>query len=98
MQTIREHDPNITVKLSELFDLELDAVPCTGYIWEVQSTPEFRIMLEKTLPSTRMIGSAIVQRFTIRPLKLGKYVLRGTLKRPWETKVERQIALDITVN
>ncbi len=74
--------------LGETFEVALEAVPTSGFAWQVAGLDETRLRLvadEVEVTSERIGGSAL-QRLRFEALAPGETDLRLELKRPWESK------------
>jgi predicted secreted protein len=78
----------IETTLGETFEVALEAVPTSGFAWEVAGLDETRLRLvadDLEVPSERL-GDPAVQRLRFEALAPGETDLRLELKRPWESK------------
>jgi predicted secreted protein len=67
------------------FQIELDANPTTGYVWEPEA-PSGIELVDRVLEPGRAIGAAGRERFTFRAARAGDFALTLHLRRPWEQK------------
>jgi inhibitor of cysteine peptidase len=87
--------------VGETFEVELEGVPTSGFLWEAASFPDdlVRLVGEDVDAEPRPIGGAAVQRFRFEALAPGEGELRLAYRRPWESKPaaeERTVKVTIT--
>jgi predicted secreted protein len=79
---------DIETRIGEEFELELEAVPTSGFQWQVDDLdPErLRLVADDLEATTERVGGSASQRFRFEALGAGEVELRLALRRPWESK------------
>ena len=77
---------NISVKEGEVFEIPLQAMPSTGYVWSLVSVPEGLQLLESSTDAggAQRPGDPITQVFHVKALHAGNYLLQFLHGRKWE--------------
>ena len=78
----------IETSVGEEFEVELEAVPTSGFQWQVaQGNPaSIRLLTDDIEVTSDRVGGPAVQRFRFEALEPGEAELRLELSRPWESK------------
>ncbi|MDI1226815.1 MAG: protease inhibitor I42 family protein [bacterium] len=89
MKRLSEKFNAIAVKKGELFMLDLDGNPSTGYMWDVKVTAgDATLMSRETIPTNpgkMVIGGGNVERTIFRAETDGEIEIDAKWRRPWET-------------
>jgi inhibitor of cysteine peptidase len=77
-----------TTRTGEIVSIDLPATPSTGYKWDLAEIPDGIELVGSTFtpPPADIVGGTGVQRFDVRALQPGAYILTFVLKRPWESE------------
>jgi predicted secreted protein len=68
------------------FTVEVPGANTTGYLWRLQTDPNtVQIVGHEVVPDDENFGGAGVERFVVKPLKIGHATLHFELKAPWES-------------
>lgn len=95
-KTYGKNNDEIKMKVGEIFSVELESNPTTGYQWE-ESFDEKKVKLvDKNfdLPS-RAIGAAGKETFTFEALSEGTSTIRLDYKRGWESDSIEKIEIKL---
>jgi inhibitor of cysteine peptidase len=78
----------IETSIGEEFEVELEAVPTSGFQWQVARVDPARVRLvsDDIEVTSERIGGPALQRFRFEALEPGEAELRLELRRPWESK------------
>jgi inhibitor of cysteine peptidase len=89
-------DKLIKTKIGEIFTIELESNPTTGYQWQ-ESFDETKVKLleKKTNLTSKLIGAATTEVFTFQPIAEGNAKIKLDYKRSWES--EKLESLEIKV-
>jgi inhibitor of cysteine peptidase len=96
----RNNTQTITIKNGEVFKIQLDENPGTGYAWIVIVTPGLTIVNDTFVPSSSgLIGAGGKHEWQVRASGNGDQQLSGTYKRSWEpiSGNETTYSLNITI-
>ena len=73
------------VQVGRQFEIDLEAIPGAGYMWELTGHPtELELVSQKVVSILRKIGGNSTQRFTLVAHQPGNFSLAFQLKRKWE--------------
>ncbi|HEY3069940.1 MAG TPA: protease inhibitor I42 family protein [Gaiellaceae bacterium] len=86
--------PVIEVGVGDTFDVPLEAVPTSGFRWEL-STPEdahgvVALLKDEWEGASGSVGGPAVQRFRFRASGPGEVTLTFRYARPWEERSPRE--------
>lgn len=78
----------IETRVGEAFDVEVEAVPTSGFQWQVAAldAERLRLVSDDLEATSDRIGGSTLQRFRFEALAPGEAELRLALARPWESK------------
>jgi predicted secreted protein len=78
----------IEASVGEEFEVELEAVPTSGFQWQVTQldAERLRVVSDDVEVTSERIGGSALQRFRFEALAPGEVELRLALSRPWESK------------
>lgn len=86
------------VLTSQKFDIDLEAIPGAGYMWELTRHPEqIDLISQKIVSISKAIGGTSTQRFTLVAHQPGNYGLGFELKRTWEKNPVKTSEFEIQV-
>jgi predicted secreted protein len=79
---------DIETRVGEEFEVELEAVPTSGFQWQVAEVDaeRARLVSDDVQATSERIGGSALQRFRFEALALGEFEVRLALSRPWESK------------
>jgi predicted secreted protein len=86
----------LSATVGETFDVSLEGMPTTGFVWEVEIPPEARGLIEplgsgwtparsSDAQASPVAGAPAIQRFQFRALAPGEITLTFRYRRSWET-------------
>ena len=81
--TYRRNVTTIRASAGDVFVLELEGNPSTGYQWQVDPPPNLRL-IDRDVNPGKGIGSSATERLTFEAVKPGDCVLHLEYKRVWE--------------
>ena len=86
------------VRVGQQFDIDLEAMPGAGYMWEIaQPVDEIELISQKVVSISKEIGGISTQRFVLVAHQPGSYTLEFQLKRRWEKAPVRTSLFSIHV-
>jgi predicted secreted protein len=79
---------DIETRVGEEFAIEVEAVPTSGFQWQIAEADAERVRLvsDDVEVTSERIGGSALQRFRFEALAPGEVDLRLALSRPWESK------------
>jgi predicted secreted protein len=79
---------SVEAAVGETFEVELEGVPTSGFLWEAVVVPEdlVRLVGDDVDAAPGPIGGSAVQRFRFEALSAGEAELGFAYRRPWESK------------
>jgi predicted secreted protein len=87
----------LTAKVGDVFTLDVQATPTTGYQWQPADLTGLELVSTAFIPAGVSPGSGGVQRFRLRATAVGRYVPTFQLKRAWETSPIDTRAFEVDV-
>lgn len=99
-----ENGTTVVVEVGQIFTLELDSNPGTGYKWNWAIRPDpaltrLKEEFHRTRSGTKiLLGGGGMDIWVFQALKVGSTSLEIEYRRPWENKPpQRRFVLDITI-
>ena len=87
------------VNVGQKFDIDLEAVPGGGYVWNIAQRPnEIKLISQDVVSISKEIGGNSLQRFTLSAHQPGVYSLVFELKRSWENQSAKTAVFTIHVS
>jgi predicted secreted protein len=92
---------DVTVKVNDVFTIELRQIAGTGYLWEFDELDGtfFEILTEEIKPNAQpgLVGGPSIKAWVIRAKRTGASVIRMLYFRPWEGKDKAAESFDLKV-
>ena len=84
-RTYTSSDNQIVAKKGEVFAIELEGNPTTGYEWQLElETGAIKSVDQEYQAAGQGLGAGGRERFRLKAIKPGDTVVRAIYKRPWE--------------
>lgn len=98
MKTYSRDERHIEVPVGEAFEIALEAVPTTGYQWQVEVQGEAVRLADRAFGEIpHGFGASTTEQFRFEPLETGQASVRFTLARPWEDAPAETLVFDVHV-
>lgn len=93
--------PSVRTTIGETFDIRLEAVPTSGYIWELdpRGLPgEVKLVSAETIPARGQVaGGPAIQIFRFRATRAGDLRIRFRYRRRWEPEPIREMEISVAI-
>ena len=97
VQKYRDPDQAIRATTNQVFDIEIEANPTTGYLWQARVDRRHLELLGQETKPGHAIGAGGRETFRFRALEAGETEILLEHKRPWEQEVLDTKRFQITI-
>jgi inhibitor of cysteine peptidase len=88
----------ITARVGEVFSIEVESNPTTGYMWEPRFDDNIlKLVSSKFIPMSKQMGSGGLQRFDFKASKPGRTIVKFIYKRTWEERSLKEKEFSISI-
>jgi len=98
MKQFGKESQQIHVGVGEIFSVELEGSPTSGYVWSLHNEPQMVRVVEQTTQPSGGIGGSARQRFVLEPVKPGNTTLIFKYGRPWEDKALEKTEIRVQID